>query len=112
MIFDYILNRLAYMVTEARLEGKFRVLKQQLAILDSVLSKLDNLDNLVTYLNSFFLFKLWFENVYQTTYFCHNCTRLLQIYTSHTCFNAYTTATDVEGHLKETSNEKFCQMTF
>ena len=23
-----------------------------------------------------------------------------------------TTATDVEGHLKETSNEKFCQMTF
>ena len=61
MIFDYILNRLAYMVTEARLEGKFRVLKQQLAILDSVLSKLDNLDNLVTNLNSFFLFQLWLK---------------------------------------------------
>ena len=61
MIFDSIINRLAYMVTEARLEGKFRVLKQQLAILDSVLSKLDNLDNLVTYLNSFFLFQLWFK---------------------------------------------------
>ena len=30
--------------------------------------------------------------------------KLLQIYTSHTCFNAYTTATDVEGHLKETSS--------
>ena len=57
------------MVTEARLEGKFRVLKQQLAILDSVLSKLDNLDNLVTNLNSFFLFQLWFKNVYSNNVF-------------------------------------------
>ena len=82
MVFDSILNRLAYMVTEARLEGKFRVLKQQLAILDSVLSKLDNLDNLVTYLNSFFFSNSGLKNVYQTTYFCHNCTRLLHICTS------------------------------
>jgi hypothetical protein len=35
------------MVTEARLQGKFSVLTRQLAILDSVLAKLDSLDTLV-----------------------------------------------------------------
>ena len=57
------------MVTEARLEGKFRVLKQQLAILDSVLSKLDNLDNLVTYLNSFFFSNSGLKYVYSNNVF-------------------------------------------
>ena len=49
-------NRLAYMVTDARLEAKFRVLKQQLNVLDSVLSKLDTLDNLVRSFPAFLLF--------------------------------------------------------
>ncbi len=39
--------RLAYMVTDARLQTKLTVLTQQLQILDSVLTKLDTLDHLV-----------------------------------------------------------------
>ena len=45
------IQRLAYMVTEARLQSKFTVLTQHLAILDSVLTKLTALDNLVTKFN-------------------------------------------------------------
>ena len=47
--FSFFRSRLAYMVTEARLQSKFAVLTHHLAILDSVLTKLDSLDKLVQF---------------------------------------------------------------
>jgi len=39
--------RLACLVTDSRLKTKFTIIKQQLTVMDSVLNKLDTLDNLV-----------------------------------------------------------------